>query len=88
MLAWNPTDRDAVAVRMGTFDTDTGHVTFFSPSEFRAYVTDAGFRVIEQPFFPQPVLGSGVGWLVVRAVTRLVKVERLAATIDLAAVKI
>ena len=74
--------------RFNKFDSDTGHVTFFSPSEFRAYVTGAGFRVIEQPFFPQPVLGSGVGWLVVRAVTRLVKLERLAATIDLAAIKI
>ena len=51
-------------------------------------MTSAGFRVIEQPFFPQPVLGSGVGWLVIRAVSRLVKLERLAATIDLAAIKI
>jgi ubiquinone/menaquinone biosynthesis C-methylase UbiE len=73
--------------RFNKFDTDTGHVTFFSPSEFRTFVTKAGFRVIEQPYFPQPVLGTGVGWLAVRAFTRLFRPERLAATIDLVAVK-
>jgi SAM-dependent methyltransferase len=73
--------------RFNTFDTDTGHVTFFSPSEFRAFVDGFGFRVVEQPYFPQPVLGTGVGWLLVRAFTRAFKPERLAATIDLVAVR-
>ena len=73
--------------RFNKFDTDTGHVTFFSPSEFRAFVTGAGFRVIEQPYFPQPVLGKGAGWLLVRAFTRVFKPERLAATIDVVAIK-
>ncbi len=73
--------------RFNTFDTDTGHVTFFSPSEFKTFVTDAGFRVIEQPYFPQPVLGTGAGWLLVRLFARLFKPERLAATIDVVAIK-
>jgi len=74
--------------RFNRFDTDTGHVTFFSPSEFRTFVTSFGFRVLEQPYFPQPVLGaSGAGWLLVRAFTRVCRPERLAATIDVVAVK-
>ena len=73
--------------RYNTADTDSGHVTFFSPSEFRGFVSGAGFRVIEQPFLPQPVLGSGAGWLLVRAFCVVCKPERLAATIDLIAVK-
>jgi len=73
--------------RFNKFDTDTGHVTFFSPSEFRAFVTAAGFHVVEQPYFPQPVLGTGAGWLAVRLFSRLFRPERLAATIDLVAVK-
>jgi cyclopropane fatty-acyl-phospholipid synthase-like methyltransferase len=73
--------------RFNSFDTDTGHVTFFSPSEFRAFVIAAGFRIIEQPYVPQPVLGTGVGWLLVRALARVYKPERLAATIDLVAIK-
>jgi SAM-dependent methyltransferase len=73
--------------RFNRFDTDTGHVTFFSPSEFKAFVSGFGFHVVDQPYFPQPVLGGGVGWLLVRAVGRVFKPERLAATIDLVAVK-
>jgi hypothetical protein len=74
--------------RFNKFDTDTGHVTFFSPSEFRTFVTSFGFRVLVQPYFPQPVLGaSGAGWLLVRAFTRVFRPERLAATIDVVAVK-
>jgi SAM-dependent methyltransferase len=73
--------------RFNRFDTDTGHVTFFSPSEFKAFVSGFGFRIVDQPYFPQPVLGGGVGWLLVRAVSRVFRPERLAATIDLVAVK-
>lgn len=75
--------------RFNRFDTDTGHVTFFSPSEFRTFVTGFGFRILEQPYFPQPVLGAGgAGWLLVRAFTRVFRPERLAATIDVVAVKV
>lgn len=73
--------------RFNRFDTDAGHVTFFSPSEFRTFVEGFGFRVVEQPYFPQPVLGKGAGWLLVRAFTRVFKPERLAATIDVVAIK-
>jgi SAM-dependent methyltransferase len=73
--------------RFNRFETDTGHVTFFSPSEFKAFVAGFGFRIIEQPYFPQPVLGTGAGWLLVRAVARVLRPERLAATIDLVALK-
>lgn len=73
--------------RYNRFDTDTGHVTFFSPSEFRAFVTGAGFSVVKQPFMPQPLLGTGAGWPLLRALTFVFKPERLAATIDLIAVK-
>ena len=73
--------------RFNRFDTDTGHVTFFSPLEFRAFVADAGFDVIAQPFVPQPVLGGGVGWRVVRVFTHFFKPQRMAATIDIVAVK-
>jgi SAM-dependent methyltransferase len=73
--------------RFNRFDTDTGHVCFFSPSEFKAFVAGAGFDVVAQPFIPQPVLGTGVGWLLVRAFSFVFKPERLAATIDLVAVR-
>ena len=73
--------------RFNKFDTDTGHVTFFSPSEFRVFVTSFGFRIIDQPYFPQPVLGKGPGWLLVRAFTRVFRPERLAATIDVVAIR-
>jgi SAM-dependent methyltransferase len=74
--------------RFNRFDQDTGHVTFFSPSEFRTFIGGSGFRVIEQPYIPQPLLGTGPGWLLVRAFARLCTPEFLAATIDLVAVKV
>jgi SAM-dependent methyltransferase len=73
--------------RFNRFDDDTGHVTFFSPSEFRAFVMGFGFRVVLQPYAPQRLLGGGIGWLLVRAVTQVWRPERLAATIDLVAAK-
>lgn len=73
--------------RFNRFDTDTGHVCFFSPAEFKAFVASAGFDVVAQPFMPQPVLGTGVGWPLVRAFSAVFKPERLAATIDLVAVR-
>ena len=73
--------------RFNRFDTDTGHVSFFSPSEFRAFVTGAGFDIVAQPYEPQPILGTGIGWPLVRAFSLVFRPERLAATIDLVAVK-
>jgi hypothetical protein len=46
-----------------------------------------GFRVVLQPYAPQRLLGGGIGWLLVRAVTQVWRPERLAATIDLVAAK-
>jgi SAM-dependent methyltransferase len=66
---------------------DSGHVTFFTPSEFRTFVAGFGFHVIAQPYQPQRMFDSDVGWLLVRAVARVFRPERLAATIDLVAAK-
>lgn len=75
--------------RFNRFESDTGHVTFFSPSEFHAFVSSRGFTVVSQPYHPQPILGRSLaGRLAISALTRLVKPERLAATIDLVAHKI
>src|SRR5678815_2498098 len=35
--------------RFNRFDRDKGHITFFSPSEFRRFVEGFGFQVVEQP---------------------------------------
>jgi SAM-dependent methyltransferase len=72
--------------RFNRFDTDAGHVTFFSPSEFRAFVSSFGFHVAAQPYLPQPLVGTGrIGRLAMGALTRIFKPERWAATIDLVA---
>jgi SAM-dependent methyltransferase len=74
--------------RHNRFEHDTGHLTFFSPSEFRTFVAASGFTVLAQPYHPQPILGSsGLGQLLVRAATQLYKPERVAATIDLVAAR-
>jgi len=74
--------------RHNKFDDDLGHVTFFSPSEFRAFVESFGFTVIAQPFSPQPLLGnSRLGKLSMRVLGALLPLERLAARIDLIAAK-
>jgi len=75
--------------RFNRFDKDKGHITFFSPSEFRRFVEEFGFSVVEQPYSPQPVLGSSrVGQAAVRVLARLTgKPEWLAARIDLVAQK-
>jgi SAM-dependent methyltransferase len=67
--------------------SDSGHITFFGPSEFRAFVGAFGFDVLVQPYHAQRVFDSRLGWLMVRAVARAFKPERLAATIDLVAAK-
>jgi len=75
--------------RFNRFDQDKGHITFFSPSEFRRFVEGFGFVVVEQPFSPQPILGtSRVGQLAIHAFATLTgKPEWLAARIDLVARK-
>ena len=73
--------------RFNRFDTDAGHVTFFSPTEFRSFVSGFGFRVAAQPYIPQPLLGTGIGQTVMRVLTRHLRPERWAATIDLIAYK-
>ena len=70
------------------FDQDKGHITFFSPSEFRDFVTSFGLEVVEQPYIPQPLLGqSRLGWLAMRLLAKLHHPERWAARIDLVARK-
>ena len=66
---------------------DIGHITFFAPSEFRAFVATFGFDVIVQPYHAQRLFENRFGRLLVRAIGRAFRPERLAATIDLVAVK-
>ncbi len=70
--------------RHNSFEVDTGHVTFFSPSEFRRFVESFGFRVVSQPYHLQPVFGpSLLGRMAAKAITQVYKPENWAATIDL-----
>lgn len=72
--------------RHNRFDDDEGHVSFFSPSEFRAFVEKHSFEVVAQPFIPQPLLGpSGLALRLVRLAARIAGKERMAARIDLVA---
>jgi SAM-dependent methyltransferase len=74
--------------RHNRFDDDEGHVTFFSPSEFRTFVESFGFHVIEQPYTPQPLLGtSRIGLRAMGIVTKFFKPEDWAARIDIVARK-
>lgn len=74
--------------RYDTADQDKGHVTFFSPSEFRAFVGEFGFEVVTQPYVPRALLGtSRPGWFAMRALTTAWPRERWAARIDLVARK-
>ncbi len=72
--------------RHNRFDHDLGHVSFFSPSEFRAFVESFSFDVVSQPYVPQPLLGrSRAGKLAMRIVSGAYRPERWAARIDLVA---
>lgn len=72
--------------RHNTADQDKGHVTFFSPSEFRAFVAELGFEVVTQPYVPRALLGpSRPAWIAMRALTTLWPRERWAARLDLVA---
>ena len=71
------------------FDTDLGHVTFFSPKEFNSFVQSCSFDIVSQPYTPQPFLGSSrVGWFAMRVLAKLYQPEKWAARIDLVARKI
>jgi len=81
LLAFSPS-------RYNSFEVDTGHVTFFSPSEFRAFVEGFGFDVITQPYHLQPIFGqSRLGQMAAGALSRVYRPERWAATIDLVGVR-
>jgi SAM-dependent methyltransferase len=70
--------------RHNSFEVDTGHVTFFSPSEFRGFVERCGFRVESQPYHLQPIFGNSLlGRMAAKAITQVYKPEKWAATIDL-----
>lgn len=70
------------------FDQDLGHVTFFAPSEFREFVQSFSFEVLDQPYIPQPILGtSRLASLTVSLATKVYKPEKLSARIDLVARK-
>jgi len=70
------------------FDDDLGHVSFFSPTEFREFVRSFGFEILSQPYVVQPLLGeSWLGSKALRFVVRFWKPEKWAARIDLTARK-
>jgi SAM-dependent methyltransferase len=70
------------------FDQDGGHVTFFSPGEFCEFVQSFSFEVLDQPYIPQPILGtSRLASLAVRLATKVYKPEKWSARIDLVARK-
>lgn len=74
--------------RFNTADQDKGHVTFFSPSEFRRFVEDGGLEVVSQPYQPRALLGTRrLPWLAMRALTALWPREAWASRIDLVARK-
>jgi SAM-dependent methyltransferase len=65
------------------FDKDTGHVTFFTPSEFRSFLESLRFEILTQPYVPQPLLGkSRLGWFAMRVVAKFLKPAKWAARID------
>lgn len=90
---WRVLKPDGVVVvkspsRYNTADQDKGHVTFFSPSEFREFIEEFRFEVVAQPYVPRALLGmSRPGWLAMRALTTLWPREGWAARIDLVARK-
>ncbi len=70
------------------FDQDGGHVTFFSPGEFREFVQSFLFEVLDQPYIPQPILGtSRLASLAVRLATKVYRPEKWSSRIDLIARK-
>lgn len=74
--------------RHNRYDQDLGHVSFFSPTEFAAFVRSFSFRIVDQPYTPQPLLGdTRLGRFAMYLTTRVYRPEKWAARIDLVAVK-
>lgn len=70
------------------FDDDLGHVSFFSPTEFREFVSSFSFEIINQPYVAQPIFGkTRLGSWALRCVLRCRQPERWAARIDIIARK-
>lgn len=70
------------------FDQDSGHVTFFSPSEFGVFLNQFDLAIVKQPYIPQPLLGSSrLGWLLMRGITSIYRPESWSARIDTVARK-
>lgn len=70
------------------FDKDLGHVTFFSPKEFRGFVESFGFEVLSQPYEIQPLLGmSKVAKKLMSFISKFYRPERWSSTISLVARK-
>jgi len=88
---WRVLKPDGVVVvkspsRYNTADQDKGHVTFFSPGEFRGFLRSCHFEAVEQPYVPRPLLGgSRLGWLAMQGLAKLWPREAWAARIDLVA---
>lgn len=75
--------------RHNRYDQDLGHVSFFSPTEFAAFVRSLSFKILQQPYTPQPFLGeSRLGHFAMYMVSRVYRPEKWAARIDLVAQKI
>lgn len=74
--------------RYNLIDQDLGHVSFFSPSEFRRFVRSFSFKILSQPYVPQPLLGrTPVGLFAMRMVSKAYRPDKWAARIDLVAQK-
>ena len=70
------------------FDDDLGHVSFFSPTEFREFMRSFSFEIINQPYVVQPIFGeTRLGSWAMRRVVKYWKPEKWAARIDLIARK-
>ncbi len=70
------------------FEMDKGHITFFTPSEFRRFLEAVNLEVVSQPYVPQPLMGtSRLGWFAMRMIAKFYRLEKWAARIDLVARK-
>jgi hypothetical protein len=75
--------------RYNRFDHDLGHVSFFSPTEFAAFVRSFSFRIVSQPYVPQPLLGTNrLGRFAMHLISSIYPREQWAARIDVVAQKV
>jgi len=88
---WRVLKPDGVVIvklpsRYNTDVQDKGHITFFSPSEFRRFVTSFGFEVIAQAYVPRQLLGhTRLGWFAMRMLAKMCQPESWSAHIDVVA---